>query len=72
MRYQVVSVIDPEPTCGNDAPSPDPGIQEACNDMAGRGFVLVSMFETVRSVGCTCCSCVKCPKKATCLVFASP
>lgn len=72
MRYKVVSVIDPKPTCANAAGSPDPEIEEVCNEMASRGFVLVSTFETVRRVSWECCSCAKCPAKATCLVFASP
>ena len=79
MRYKVVTVAKPTSCCTDRVASLDSDIEEVCNDMASRGFVLVSAFDTQQP---TCGLCLThncmfapqttCWKKATCLVFASP
>lgn len=78
MRYKIVTVSKPT-SCGTDRLATlDNEIEATCNEMAGRGFVLVTAFDTQESTGCMCCSnsmfCIQtqCWKKAACLIFASP
>ena len=78
MRYKVVTVAKPTSCCTDRVASLDSDIEEVCNDMASRGFVLVSAFDTQQPSCTTCCQNsmfapqTACWKKATCLVFASP
>ena len=45
MRYKVVTVAKPTSCCTDRVASLDSDIEEVCNDMASRGFVLVSAFD---------------------------
>jgi len=78
VRYKVVTVAKPTSCCTDRVASLDSDIEEVCNDMASRGFVLVSAFDTQQPSCAPCCQNTMfapqttCWKKATCLVFASP
>jgi hypothetical protein len=78
MRYKIVTVSKPTSCCTDRIAKLDEEIEVTCNEMAGRGFVLVTAFDTQEPTGGICCSnCMfgiqtPCWKKAACLVFASP
>lgn len=78
MQYKVVTVSKPSSCCTDRLAPLDSEISDTCNELAARGFVLVSAYDTKQPSGGVCCSnCMfgpqtPCWKKASCLVFAKP
>ena len=65
MKYKVV-VVSTRNDCCNSSPGLDHEVQDACNHMASRGYVLVTAYpENVKD----CCNQVK---RAVFLIFAHP